>query len=375
MEATMMEATMSSQPTPNGNGGAASSRIQPATLLRELDALWAEFGKKSDDPANGGVVRACSLTWISIVEGGDQEVQEADEVLASVMRVHPSRAILVLLRKDEGRALKASVSAQCWRPFGSKQQVCIERILIEASRSSACDLPAVIRALLVADLPVVLFCRDPRLLSVAGIQETSQMADRVVVDISFRTGCCAHLWPDLPGMGRFVSDLAWDRIIGFRRAIASYFATPARRELLSSLQELHIHTDAKRPTPEAAYLLSWILGSLGFERASDAKHPESRALPRWSKGDLTVQAGFVAAPQNSSAVTAVEFRSQKQSVRFTPGDHIDGAGLEVVPMGDLPSDTELLSDEMVVEYRKRSFEQFLPTTIQLFEESPYFADE
>jgi hypothetical protein len=357
--------------TPNGG---SSSRIQPSQLLRELDTLWAEFGKKSDDLASGGVVRACSLTWISVVEGGDAEVQEADEILASVMRVHPSRAILVLLRKDEGRTLKASVSAQCWKPFGSKQQVCIERILIEASRAGACDLPAVIRALLVADLPVVVFCRDPRLLALEGIRETSQMADRVVVDISFRTGCCAHLWPELPGMGRYVSDLAWDRIIGYRRAIASYFATPSRRELLDRLQEVRVYTHAKRPAPEAAYLTSWILGSLGYVNDPDGEAPKPGAGVRWRNGDRPVEVTFVQASDPGTRLAAVELRCGDDGVRFVSSGGSGGDDrLETIPVGDLPTDTELLSDEMVMEYRKRTFEQFLPPTIQLFEEAPYVA--
>ncbi|MCW5966298.1 MAG: glucose-6-phosphate dehydrogenase assembly protein OpcA, partial [Bryobacterales bacterium] len=196
--------------TTNGTESADTrTSVQPALLLRQLDELWSGFSKGGDETTDGAVVRACSLTWLTVVEGDDQTVSEVDEMLAGVMRVHPSRAVVVLLRDGDARSMKGSVSAQCWRPFGSKQQVCIERILLETTRAGACDLPAVVRALLVADLPVVLFCRHADLLELEGINETSQLADRVVVDIAYQNSACAKLWPRLPGLGRYVSDLSW----------------------------------------------------------------------------------------------------------------------------------------------------------------------
>ncbi len=340
--------------------------VQPSALLRELDELWANFSHNAEEAADSAVVRACSLTWITIVEGDSRTVQDCDEMLAGVMRVHPSRAIVVLLREGGERSMKASVSAQCWRPFGSKQQVCIERILLETTRAGACDLAAVVRALLVADLPVVLFCRNANLLQLEGIRETSQMADRVVVDIAFQDTVCAKLWPQLPGLGRFVSDLAWDRVISFRRAIASHFQSPAHRAFLDEFQQVAVYTRPGCPTPEAAYLLSWTLGTLGF--AMDG--------PQWRRGDRLVEAGFVADESARHAIAGIEFRSPNFTLRFVEGvDNGSASGRMVIPAGDTPGDTALLSDEMVVEYRRRTFEQFLPATVHLFEEPHYLAHE
>ncbi|MCU0226291.1 MAG: glucose-6-phosphate dehydrogenase assembly protein OpcA [Bryobacterales bacterium] len=340
--------------------------VQPSTLLRQLDELWADFSQTSQEAADGAVVRACSLTWITVVEGDHQTVQDCDEMLAGVMRVHPSRAIIVLLREGDDRSMKGSVSAQCWRPFGSKQQVCIERILLETTRAGACDLPAVVRALLVADLPVVLFCRNANLLHLDGIAETSGMADRVVVDIAFQDTVCAKLWPALPGLGRYVSDLAWDRVIRFRRAIASHFQAAAHRKMLDEVQQVAVRTRAGCPTPEAAYLLSWTLGALGFHRDG--------AL--WRRGERTLQAGFLAQEDSTHPIDAITFRSPAFTLRFAAGA-ANGShpGRMVVPVGETPGDTALLSDEMVVEYRRRTFEQFLPATVQLFQEPQYLADE
>lgn len=350
--------------------------VHPETLLKQLDALWTEFGKGSDDTSNG-VVRACSLTWITVVEGDDAAVYEVDTMLADVMRVHPSRAIVVLLREGDERRLKGSVSAQCWRPFGSKQQVCIERVLLDTTRAGACDLPAVIRALIVADLPVVVFCRNAHLLGLQGIEETSAMADRVVVDIAWKGTECHALWPRMPKLGKYVSDLAWDRIRGFRRAIAEHFASPVARELLPELTELRVYTRAGCPAPEAAYLLTWILGSLGYQYDGDS----AQSKEFWRKGESAVKAGFAAddkadAPPSKNPVSAVEFRSAAKVLRFETGmpePRQNGAMRLPVPCTE--SDTALLSDEMVVEHRRRTFEHYLDETIRLFEEPVYLADE
>ena len=349
--------------------------VHPEALLKQLDALWTEFGKGEVDAANG-VVRACSLTWITVIEGDSAALAEVDAMLADVMRVHPSRAIVINLRDGEERGLKGSVSAQCWRPFGSKQQVCIERVLLETTRAGACDLPAVIRALIVADLPVVVFCRNAHLLSVPGVAETSSLADRVVVDMAWRETECHDVWPRMPALGKYVSDLAWDRIRGFRRAIAEYFSTASARRILADL-----------PTPEAAYLLTWVLGCMGYRRAADGQNQSLR----WQKDGTAVEAGFVAAPDLPSradvppggaaaVIQAIEFRGGGSSVRFAlqaesaATGHGDG-NTETILVPCVESDTALLSDEMVVEHRRRTFEHHLEETIQLFEEPAYFADE
>lgn len=363
--------------------GSGNSRgvVHPEALLKQLDALWTEFGKGEPD-APDGVVRACSLTWITIVEGDHASVAEVDGMLAEVMRVHPSRAIIVHLQEGDERGLKGSVSAQCWRPFGSKQQVCIERVLLETTRAGACDLPAVIRALIVADLPVVVFCRNAHLLAVPGIAETTALADRVVVDMAWRGTECRDLWPRMPKLGRYVSDLAWDRIRGFRRSIAEYFNSAPARQILAELSSVRVLTRAGRPSPEAAYLLTWVLGCLGYQRCENGAAP-SRT---WRKEARVIEAGFVASGAGALEVSAggmeaIELLGQQAGVRFTTDPDAAGTApgrgprIETVAVPGVESDTALLSDEMVVEHRRRTFEHHLEETIRLFEEPAYFADE
>lgn len=349
--------------------------VQPEELLTQLESLWTEAGK-SDESTENGLLRACSLTWITVVEGDDASVTEVDAMLADVMRMNPARAIVVLLRAGDERGLKGSVSAQCWRPFGSKQQVCIERVLLDTTRAGARDLPAVMRALIVADLPTVLFCRNAHLLTISGIKETSELADRVVVDMAWHRAECRDIWPAMPGFGSLVSDLAWDRIRGYRGAIAEYFDTAANRVALETITAIRVSTRPERPAPEAAYLLAWILGSLGYQQGTGGE---------WRGPNGTMEAEFLAVGPNGnpadSRIREVAFIAPHQTIRFTVTARElcfaapDKDSEIVVPVPAFEADTALLSDEMMVEHRRRTFERHLSATIRLFEEPVYLVDE
>lgn len=354
----------------------AGEVVQADVLLHELDALWEQFGKENET-ADNGLPRACSLTWIAIVEGDDASVTSIDKMLSGLMRTNPGRAIVVLLRNEDHRGLKGSVSAQCWQPFGSKQQVCIERVLLDTTHSGACDIPGVMRALLVADLPVVMFCPNAHLLSIDGITETSKLADRVVVDMAWQGAACRDVWPKLPEFGKFVSDLAWDRIRVYRKAIAEYFDVPANRKMLESLRRIRVATTPTRPSPEAAYLLAWTLGSLGYEHKSGLT---------WQKGDATVEAGFSSmetAQVNATGpcIERIEFSAENETVQFSVNTRelsvteTSDCTTVAVPVAAFEADTVLLSEEMMLERRRRTFEHHLEATIRLFEESAYLANE
>ncbi len=127
--------------------------IRPERLLKDLRNLWVDLGK--DEPS--GVLRACAMTMIVVVEE-ERDAQAIGETLASLMHEHPSRAIVLRVRSEEEPSLSARVFAQCWMPFGSRQQICCEQVEIISSLASFADVPAVLRSLAVPDLPVVLYC-------------------------------------------------------------------------------------------------------------------------------------------------------------------------------------------------------------------------
>ncbi len=136
--------------------------ISPSKLLKDLDALWLNLGKNQEDPGHGSaVLRACAMTLIAIVEGDDQDV---GETLALLVRDHPSRLIVVNVSSGAEPRLEAGVTAQCWMPFGKRQQICCEQIVLSVSRGSLVEIPPVIRGLVVPDLPVACWVRSHTLI-------------------------------------------------------------------------------------------------------------------------------------------------------------------------------------------------------------------
>src|SRR5689334_157211 len=99
--------------------------IAPEKVLKELGALWADLAKPSE-ASEHGVLRACAMTLVVALEPGD-DPQQVGQVIAELIHEHPSRAI-VLKPGEAHQDLDARVSAQCWMPFGKRQQVCCEQI-------------------------------------------------------------------------------------------------------------------------------------------------------------------------------------------------------------------------------------------------------
>ena len=100
--------------------GAAGGTIAPDRILHDMADLWVSLGKQGEGDA--GVLRACSMTLVVAAEESD-DAQAIGETLAALMPEHPSRAIVLRFRADAQRGLAARVFAQCWMPFGHRQQI------------------------------------------------------------------------------------------------------------------------------------------------------------------------------------------------------------------------------------------------------------
>ncbi len=67
-------------------------------------------------------------------------------------------------------------------PFGHRQQICCEQIEITASDASLPDFAPVVLPLTVPDLPVILWCRSPRLFRLPAFSQLCAIAQKVVLD-------------------------------------------------------------------------------------------------------------------------------------------------------------------------------------------------
>ena len=186
--------------------------IDPGTLIRQIDELWASLADHSPGTEQA-LMRACSLTLLVLVNEED-DVADLSETLAELMQSHPSRAILIRVAAGGDERLKADVKAHCWMPMGRRQQICSEQIEIEVSERTASDLPSVLLPLIVSDLPVVLWCRSERVARLPVFKQLSAFAARLIVDVrEFRGSRDALSWlSDLSRSASCVTDLSWARL-------------------------------------------------------------------------------------------------------------------------------------------------------------------
>ncbi|MDQ6701594.1 MAG: glucose-6-phosphate dehydrogenase assembly protein OpcA, partial [Acidobacteriota bacterium] len=196
---------------------AATPTIHPETILRELSELWVSLAKQPGDGEATGVLRACAMTLIAVVDESEDPAG-VSETLAELMHEHPSRAIVIRLSQSREPMLAARVLAQCWMPFGQRRQICCEQIEITASDASMPDLPGVIMPLTVPDLPVILWCRGSRVFELPDFPLLASVSQKVIVD-SAAFPDSARIVREIAGFmhaGRLVADLAWARLTRWR---------------------------------------------------------------------------------------------------------------------------------------------------------------
>ena len=253
-----------------------TAAVQPAKLLAELDDLWRSLGNDQE----GGVLRACAMTLIVCAQGDDDQ---CDETLAQLMREYPARTIVLRQRSGLAPALSAGVRAQCWKPFGSHQQICCEIIEITASRVSLVGAQPVVGALTAPDLPVVIWCRAPEIVTLSDFQPILRLAGKLILDTAGASNLAAQLRyiRAAEQAGAIVADLAWTRLTNWRSAVAAFFDNPANLEQISRINGVQVRYQGAYTPLSAYYMVGWLRHALGRPVAYElVRAPEACPLPR-----------------------------------------------------------------------------------------------
>ena len=262
--------------------GTATAKVQPEQLLKDLRHLWADLAQQQEH----GVLRACAMTLVVAVDDSQKDADNISETIAALMHEHPSRAIVIRVRKDAAELLEARVFAQCWMPFGSRQQICCEQIEIRSSSASLDDVPTVIRGVTVPDLPVVLYCPNPLLCSTKDFQQLVPLADKLIIDSASaeNTATLSYL-TSLPATIR-KADLAWGRLTPWRESIERLFDDPVYRGAAHSLTRVQIQYAGATESVPVYYLAAWFASALGSRVQLDISHGEGPAYDAVTRIDL-----------------------------------------------------------------------------------------
>jgi glucose-6-phosphate dehydrogenase assembly protein OpcA len=225
---------------------AVSATVSAERILHDLANLWVDLARQGGEQGSG-VLRACTMTLI-VLCGETDDAQAIGEIIARIMPQHPSRAIVVRVTASPDKAVDAHVFAQCWKPFGEGRHICAEEIEIVSTPEALPDVAPLLLPLPAADLPVVLWCRDVRLLDAPGFFGIAAMANRIVLD-----GAPVARVQNILGQGQAVGDLAWTRLTRWRELIARIYANRG----LESLQQVSTVT-LHWPAPSGYYMAAWL---------------------------------------------------------------------------------------------------------------------
>jgi glucose-6-phosphate dehydrogenase assembly protein OpcA len=318
-------------------------KVTPEAILKELSELWVGLGKGDD----AGVLRACAMTLI-IAADEEEEAGVLGEMIAEIMHDHPSRAIVLRVRDGSDPGIESRVLAQCWMPFGRRQQICCEQIEIMASESSLQDVPRIVLGVMAPDLPVVLVCRSPNLFSLPAFQPLLSVAGKVIVDSRCASEPKQMLdrIASLRQLGHSIHDLAWTALTPWREVIACAFDDRATLSRLHEIHQVSITTGKRGPGPEAWYLGAWLLRGLGLQ--SGMEFAVSEADGPIQAVDLRGEGLNLSFSQDSRTV-----------VRCTRGGVANNLPFTV------SSDWDLMREELALLGKDRIFEEVLPRAMAL----------
>ncbi len=279
-----------------------AAAIQPEKILKDLGELWVNLGR---DAEGAGVLRACAMTLIVITL--DSEGDAVGETVAKLMRAHPSRLVMLRVKPGGEPLLSERVVAQCWMPFGGRQQICCEQVEITAAESVLDEVPAVVRALEAPDLPVVIWTRVPGLLHSAGCSPLLDLAHKVIVDSAGWPRTRDKVRAIRNGLRtRLVADLEWTRLTRWRQTLAQEFDNPAYLSRLGEIGRVAIEYDGEFAPLRALYLAGWLRKALGERVAITLSALGQASPPRLHS--VTLSGGAMSYRMNVDVSRAAEMR-------------------------------------------------------------------
>jgi glucose-6-phosphate dehydrogenase assembly protein OpcA len=242
--------------------------IRPEQLLKDLAGLWTQLGKEETEGSDrsAGVLRAVTMTFLLGVEEGDDEAA-ASEALAQLMHEHPARAIVLKLAKDSSSPIDAKVLAQCWMPFGRRQQICCEQIELSAGADAFGGVLSLLHGLAAPDLPVIFWCRSARVFTHPAFADIAGLAQKVIVDSRKHPDpqLCLNFLAQQTAAGHLYGDLSWARLTRWRESVSNVFERMDCRGFFQSLTQARIKYSSPTLPVAAIYLRAWLKSVLGSQ--------------------------------------------------------------------------------------------------------------
>lgn len=237
--------------------GVQTSEWKPVKLSeihKGLTTFWTEIGGVT-------ATRVCTTNLVVVLEDKSR-LDEAIEASRIASEEHPLRAIFLLAEPEaEEHETHGRVSSYCRRSDSGDVHICCEQIVLTAKGRAVERLPSSVAALLVPDLPVVLWWMGKPPFGDEGMERLLHVSDRLIVDSrefgdisTIRESAASH-----PQVG--LGDLNWIRIMQWREMTAEIFDDDRFLPYLSQIGNLDLRyaADGSPNSSQAALYAGWFI--------------------------------------------------------------------------------------------------------------------
>jgi glucose-6-phosphate dehydrogenase assembly protein OpcA len=229
--------------------------VAMGAIEKELSALWRHAAEQS----RGAVTRAC--LWNLIVHTAEEDgFRRAKQLVDEVSPYLPARVLVLKTdRAAPATPMSAMIEANWHASGGGSQQIGSDEVTLAATGDGVDDLAAVVRALLVPDVPVaaVWFASSPA---------ADNPLDRELLGAASRVVIGGESERALRGLAEVVSGertkaevigSSWLRSAPWRQLLASLFDPPTPVEELFAVDRVEIDCPVGR-SGAGLLLIGWL---------------------------------------------------------------------------------------------------------------------
>lgn len=244
--------------------------VDYSSIEKSLAELW-----RSEKEGEQAVTRAALWNVVAHTQNSADHSM-ASETLSRASESVPQRAIVIKAEKEGPAEIASWISANC-HLIGGEKQVCSEEVSIVASGGRVRDIPPLVNALLIPDMPVaVWWIGDLPNDDHTYVERLLDPADRLIVDSTSFDSVSDLVWLREIGERTFTTpaDLNWIRLADWRTVTASIFDPPLMREKLQRIRRMRIGVtrgpdDRFGDWIEALYYFAWINAQVHPGRIAD----------------------------------------------------------------------------------------------------------
>jgi glucose-6-phosphate dehydrogenase assembly protein OpcA len=292
-----------------------SKPVSVAVIKEELKALWA-----SEAVDGQAVIRARTHNLIVYALASLYDVDEITEQVINLTGARPGRVIVIYDDREGESKLEAWVNIYCG--MQGQHQVCGEIIVLYTGGNRRDELHSTVVSLLATDLPVSLWWMVEPPQNDHLFDELVGEIDRLIVD----SDAFENQIDGLLGLDQFedvpTGDLAWERLLPWRRHLAQVWDAAENREALRHIRtvDMMVNTAGDFMNVARALLLAgWLADRLDWQLKSAVKGPTGGYTTIWQRGSWEgkieiVESSYNALPLGEIACIFIQAGSRPPNI-------------------------------------------------------------